>query len=45
MFAERRWLAISNEARFVDTRLRTIEGSDIVIGSVRSSGHAIASRG
>lgn len=34
-------MAVSGDAGFVDTWLRTIEGSDIVIGSVRSSGHVI----
>lgn len=44
MFAERRRLAILGENGFVETCVRTIEGSDIVFGSVRSSGHVIELR-
>jgi AraC-like DNA-binding protein len=44
MFTESRRLAISGSAGFLRTRLKTIEGTDVVIGSVQSTGHVIELR-
>ena len=44
MFTESRRLRVSGDPGFVTTRLRTIEGTDVVFGSVRSTGHAIELR-
>jgi AraC-like DNA-binding protein len=44
MFSDSRKLAVASELGYVETWLRKIEGSEIVIGRVRSSGHSIELR-
>jgi AraC-like DNA-binding protein len=44
MFSDSRKLAIPSQLGYVETWLRVIEGSEIVIGRVRSSGHSIELR-
>jgi AraC-like DNA-binding protein len=41
MFNDSRKLAVASELGYVQTWLRRVEGSEIVIGRVRSSGHSI----
>lgn len=44
LFTESRRLAVSAAAGFVSTRLKMIEGTDLAIGSVLSTGHLIELR-
>jgi AraC-like DNA-binding protein len=44
LFTESRRMAVSDAAGFVSTRLKMIEGTDLAIGSVLSTGHRIELR-